>query len=90
MHFNHLRTSFVALMAVTLMGTFSMNVHAEDAKVSDKISEAANDSKRAVKKGARKASDEVCEMVNGKMKCVAKKMKHAAQNVGDKIEDAVD
>lgn len=90
MQFNYLRTSFIALMAVTLMGTYSINVHAEDTKVSEKISEAAQDTKRGAKKAVRKAQDETCEMVNGKMKCIGKKMKHAAQNAGDKIEDAVD
>ncbi len=90
MQFNHLRTSFIALMALTLLGAASMNVRAEDEKVSEKVSEAAHDTKRAVKKGARKAKDETCEMVNGKMKCVGKKIKHAAQNAGDKVEDAVD
>jgi hypothetical protein len=29
-------------------------------------------------------------MVDGKMKCVGKKIKHAAQNAGDNIEDAID
>ena len=90
MHFNLLRTLFITLMAVTVMGAFSMNARAEDEKVSEKVSEAAHDTKRAAKKTVRKASDETCEMVNGKMKCVGKKMKHAAQNAGDKLEDAVD
>lgn len=90
MQFNYLRTSFISLMAVTLMSAYPMNVRAADDTVSEKVEEAAKDTKRATKKAVRKAKDETCEMVNGKMKCIGKKMKHAAQNAGDKVEDAVD
>ena len=83
------------VMALTLMGAvagfaFPLHSFAADDTVGEKAEEAAKDTGRAVKKGARKVKDKTCEMVNGKMDCAAKKLKHKAQNVGDKIEDATD
>ncbi len=57
--------------------------------VGEKMNEAASDTKKAVKKSARKVKDKTCELVNGKMECAGKKLKHKAQNVGDEVEDAV-
>lgn len=85
-----LKSSFVALMAITLMGAYVINISHADETVKEKAKEMGNDTKRATKKTVRKVQDETCEMVNGKMKCVGKKIKHAAENAGDKVEDAVD
>lgn len=85
------KTLLTVLVTTTLVGSYTVNfAHADDDTVKEKVVEAGKDSKRAMKKGARKVKDETCEMVNGKMKCVGKKIKHGAQNVGDKVEDAVD
>ena len=89
MQFN-LKSSFIALMAVTLMGTYYANVSHADETMKEKTAEAGNDTKRAMRKGARKVKDETCKMMNGKMECAAKKAKHKMQNAGDKVEDAVD
>lgn len=87
----NLKTLFTTIVTTTLLvGSYTVNVAHADETVKEKVSEAGNDTKRAMKKGARKVKDETCEMVNGKMKCVGKKIKHGAQNVGDKVEDAVD
>ncbi|AUN99146.1 hypothetical protein DOM21_05250 [Bacteriovorax stolpii] len=88
-----MKKSLLVLLTITLVGGFTSNyAHAlgKDETVKEKAEEMGNDTKRAAKKAVRKAQDETCEMVDGKMKCMGKKMKHAAQNVGDKIEDAVD
>jgi uncharacterized protein YjbJ (UPF0337 family) len=85
------KTLFTAMMMTTMAGAFTItHAHAEDTTVKEKAAEAGNDTKRAVKKGARKVKDETCEMVNGKMECAAKKAKHTMQNAGDKVKDAVD
>lgn len=81
---------FTVLLATTLVGAFTFNHAYADETVKEKMSEAGNDTKRATKKAVRKVKDETCEMVNGKMKCVGKKIKHATQNAGDKVEDAID
>jgi ABC-type transporter MlaC component len=81
---------FTALVTTALMGSSIVNFAHADETVKEKVTEARKDTKRAMKKSARKVKDETCEMVNGKMKCMGKKIKHGAQNVGDKIEDAVD
>ncbi len=87
----NLKTLFTAFITTAVMGTFTVNhAIAADDTVKEKVSEAANDTKRAVKKGARKVENETCEMVNGKMKCIGTKIKNSAKNVGDKVEDAVD
>jgi hypothetical protein len=86
----NLKPLFTVMLMATLVGSFTLNTAHADETVKEKVSEAGHDTKRAVKKGARKVKDETCEMVNGKMKCVGQKMKHSAQNVGDKVEDAVD
>lgn len=85
------RMLFTVIVTTALVGsTVVNNAHAADETIKEKVSEAGNDTKRAMKKGARKVKDETCEMIDGKMKCMGKKIKHGAQNVGDKIEDAVD
>lgn len=89
MQFN-LKASFIALMATTLVGAYSVRTHAADETVKEKAQEVSNDTKRAMRKGSRKVQDKTCEMVNGKMECAGKKAKHAVQNAGDKVEDAVD
>lgn len=82
---------FTAIVTTALIGSSAVNfAHAADDTVKEKASEASNDTKRAMKKGARKVKDKTCEMIDGKMKCMGKKIKHGAQNIGDKIEDAVD
>ena len=86
-----LKALLTVLVTTALMGSFTFNhAIAADDTLKEKVAEAGNDTKRAVKKGARKVKDETCEMVNGKMKCVGKKIKHSAQNMGDKLEDAID
>lgn len=86
-----LKSMVLALSVLTLMTAHPYSVaFASDDTAKEKVKEAANDTKRAAKKAVRKAKDETCEMVDGKMKCMGQKMKHAAQNAGDKIEDAVD
>lgn len=85
------RMLFTALVTTALVGSYTVsNVFAADDTVKEKVVEAGKDTKRAMKKGARKVKDETCEMVDGKMKCMGQKIKHGAQNVGDKVEDAVD
>lgn len=79
----------LSVVTLTLAHPYSV-IFAADDTAKEKVIEAAKDTKRAAKKAVRKAKDETCEMVDGKMKCMGQKMKHAAQNVGDKIEDAVD
>lgn len=59
-------------------------------KAKSEVIEAGKDAKRASKKAYRKVKDETCEMINGKMECLGQKAKHSIQNVGDKIEDAVE
>ena len=87
----NLKVLLTAIITTSLMGSFTFNhAIAADDTLKEKVSEAGNDTKRAVKKGARKVKDETCEMVDGKMKCIGKKIKHSAQNAGDKIEDAID
>ena len=86
----NLKPLFTAVLMTTLVGAFTFNHAFADETVKEKMSEAGNDTKRAVKKGTRKVKDEACEMVNGKMKCAGKKIKHGVQNAGDKVEDAVD
>ena len=86
----NLKMFLITLVTTTMVGSFTANFAHADETVKEKASEMGNDTKRAAKKGMRKAKDEVCEMVDGKMKCVGKKIKHAAQNAGDKVEDAVD
>lgn len=82
---------FTVIVTEALVSTFTFNsAHAGDDTAKEKVEEAAKDTKRAMKKGARKVKDETCELVNGKMECIGKKMKHGAQNIGDKVEDAVD
>lgn len=77
-----------AVATTALLG--SSNFAHADETVKEKVTEAGKDTKRAMKKGARKVKDETCEMIDGKMKCMGKKIKHSAQNAGDKIEDAID
>ncbi len=79
-----------AVVTTAFLGSFTSNFAHADETVKEKVSEAGKDTKRAMKKGARKIQDETCEMIDGKMKCMGKKIKHSAQNVGDKIEDAID
>jgi len=55
-----------------------------------KMEEASRDAQRSVHKAGRKVYDKTCELVNGKMECAGKRIKHEAQNLGDKIEDAAD
>ena len=86
----NLKMFFTLAATTVLLGSFTTSYVHADETVKEKVSEVASDSKRAMKKGARKVKDETCEMINGKMKCVAKKIKHSAQNAGDSIEDAID
>ncbi|MBC7428574.1 MAG: hypothetical protein H7336_08190 [Bacteriovorax sp.] len=86
----NIKTSFIALMATTLMGIYFVNISHADETVKEKATEMGNDTTRAVRKGVRKVKDETCKMVNGKMECAAKKVKHKMQNAGDKVKDAVD
>lgn len=86
----NVKVFFTIFVTIVLAGVSHIDVSYADETVKEKAAEVANDTKRAVKKGARKIKDETCEMVDGKMKCVAKKIKHSVQNAGDKIEDAVD
>jgi hypothetical protein len=68
-----------------------MSIHAcADETVEDKIKEAGNDTNRAVKKGVRTVKNKTCEYVDGKMKCAAQQVKQSMENVGDRVEDAVD
>lgn len=86
----NLKILLTAVVTTVILGSFASDFAHSDETVKEKVSEAGNDTKRAMKKGARKVKDETCEMVSGKMKCVGKKIKHSAQNAGDKIEDAID
>lgn len=79
-----LRTAII--LSVLVFGTVG---YADDT-VTETAKEVANDSKRAVKSGARTVKDKTCEMINGKMECAVQKAKHAVQNGADKVEDAID
>ena len=78
---------FLVLIVCVTVGLCSFG---QNETVKEKTKEAANDSKRGIKKGTRAVKDKACEMVNGKMECEAKKIKHTMQNISDKVEDAVD
>lgn len=78
--------SIVALVAILGTTDFSF----ADEPVSKKVAEAANDSRRAVKKTYRKVKDETCSLTKGKMECAGDKVKHSVQNGTDTIEDAVE
>lgn len=84
------KPQFIALLAFSLMLGFSSTSSKAEETVKAKVVEAANDSKRAVKKTYRKVKDETCTMTKGKMECVAEKAKHSLQNGTDTIEDAVE
>jgi hypothetical protein len=88
----NLKTVLFTVLTTALIGSYTSNTAFADEKgdTKEKTKELVNDGKRAAAKTSRKVKDEVCEMVDGKMKCVGKKIKHAAQNAGDNIEDAVD
>lgn len=78
--------------AATVLGlglSFSPVLHAEET-VGEKISEAASDTGKALKKTGRKVQDKTCEWVDGKMQCAGKKVKHKMQNVGDEAKDKMD
>jgi hypothetical protein len=83
-------TLSLSILSVSAAGLFAVNTAFADETVKEKAEEAANDTKRGIKKGARAVEDKACEMVNGKMECAAKKIKHSMQNGADKVEDAVD
>jgi hypothetical protein len=76
----------ILFLALSLM---SINSFADET-VEEKAKELGNDTARSVKKGTRAVKDKTCELIDGKMKCAAQKVKHSMQNVGDKVEDAVD
>lgn len=87
-----MKKKLLNVFAIALITT-SMNsvAFAKDETMGEKVSEAASDTGKNVKKGVRTAKDKTCEMMNGKMECAAKKVKHKAQNVvgegKDKVED---
>ena len=92
-----LLTAGLVLLAAPALFSLTLEDYMQAVKKRNKIftaldssKEAANDTKRGVKKGARAVEDKACEMVNGKMECAAKKIKHSMQNGADKVEDAVD
>jgi uncharacterized membrane protein YtjA (UPF0391 family) len=84
------KTHLASILGIALLLGFSVSVSRADETVGSKVTEAANDSKRAVKKSYRKVKDETCSMVKGKMECAADKVKHSIQNGTDTIEDAVE
>ena len=90
-----LRRKRVKVLTMSLLiffaaATMSNSHFAQATETKEKVTEVANDSKRAVKKAVRNAKDKTCEMINGKMECAAKKVKHTVQNGVDKVEDAID
>ena len=86
---NFVKWTEAVLLSVSLIFGFASFSNADET-LGEKTKETASDVKKGTKKAWREVKDETCEMVNGKMKCVGKKIKHAAQNAGDKVEDAVD
>ena len=76
----------ILLLVLSLM---SLNALADET-IKDKAEELGNDTKRSVKKTTRTVKDKTCEYVNGKMECAAQRVKQSMENVGDKVEDAVD
>ena len=93
-----MKTFFQVILSIAFLTSYSYTAFANDESVKDKASnamesakdtttEAYQDTKKAVKKGYRKAADKTCEMVNGKMECVAKKVKHSVQNAADEVKD---
>lgn len=75
--------------AVTCFG-LSMSAGAAEESLKVRAKEAANDTKREMKKTVRKVKDETCTLTKGKMECAADKVKHTVQNGADSIEDAVE
>ncbi|MES2801695.1 MAG: hypothetical protein V4654_04335 [Bdellovibrionota bacterium] len=77
-----------ALMFLT--ATLQSTAYAKDETMGEKTSEVAQDTGKAVKKGARKAKDKTCRMVKGKMECAAENVKHKVENVTDEVKDKVE
>lgn len=77
-----------AFMFVTLF--LQVPSFAYEETMGDKASEAASDTGKSVKKGARAVKDKTCHMVKGKMECAGEKVKHKAQNAADEVEDKVE
>lgn len=76
-------------LAVSLQSTaFANNEKSET--VGEKVSEAAQDTGKAVKKTARKVKDKTCHMIKGKMECAAENVKHKAENAIDEGKDKVE
>jgi len=59
----------------------------EGAKVKEDTKQAWTNTKKLVKKEARKADDAACPYVNGKLDCAAKKAKHRVQNAADTMKN---
>lgn len=86
-----MKSLFMSLSITLLASASIMTVaHAEEKTLKEKTVEVGRDTKRGVKNTVREVKDKTCELVNGKMECAAQKVKHSAQRVGDKIEDAVE
>ena len=77
------------LLAVSLQSTaFAKDEKSET--VGEKVSEAAEDTGKAIKKTTRKVKDKTCHMVKGKMECAAENVKHKVENAIDEGKDKVD
>ena len=75
------------VLATMLASISSPLLALADETMGEKASEAASDTKKAVRKGTRKVKDKTCEMVDGKMSCAGKKMKHKMENAVDEVKD---
>lgn len=71
------------IMICALVG-FAATVHAEET-AGEKTKVMANDTKRAMKKGAHRTEEMVC--MKSDAKCLAEKAKHRASEAGDAVSD---
>ncbi len=91
-------SALFAALLITGFTFISTTVFSEDTKktestmnkVVEKTKEAAKDTGRAIKKGARKLDDKACTMIKGELKCAGQKAEHAVENLKDKVQDATE
>lgn len=71
---------------VSLAGIYA----AADDHAMETVKEAGRDMKKETKKAARNVQDKTCTMVKGKLECAGEKAKHKVQNAADEVGDKVD
>ncbi len=78
------------IFATTLLAVSLQSTAFAKETVGEKVSEAAEDTGKAIKKTTRKVKDKTCHMVKGKMECAAENVKHKVENAIDEGKDKVD